>query len=99
MQTLAAARTVLDTLASTTISAAGSSQVALTPAAPVEVDADTAPLLAITFQRVGHPGPFLSANATAAVAAGDSSIVSISYEANGNTLTETRPGGLTSYTW
>ncbi|MCC7494451.1 MAG: RHS repeat protein [Fimbriimonadaceae bacterium] len=100
LQTRAADWTVLETLATGTVTAAGAHQVILALPAPVEVEADTKPLLAIAFERVGNPGLLLRASGTATFdGSGEAGITSISYDQNGNTLSESRPGGLTSYTW
>jgi len=84
-------------LATGTFSSSGSGTVNLSPTALV--DGDDTPALAIAFQKVGNPPMLLAADATVTLDSEQYAPTTYTYDANGNTLTETVPGRALTYTW
>jgi len=84
-------------LATGTFSTSGSGTVNLSPAA--EVDSEDTPALAIAFEKAGEPPMLLAADATVSLQSTQRVITSYSYDANGNTLSESSAARAVAYTW
>jgi len=98
LQSRSASLGVDTVLATGTFSTGGSGTVNLSPAA--EVDGDETPALAVKFEKVGNPGMLLGADATLTLQSEQlGQPTTYTYDANGNTRTETGPSGTTTYTW